>query len=561
MSVAHGRTFGELLKHFRLMAGLSQEDLAAKAGLSPRGISDLERGVRRAPRPSTLTLLANALGLADQERAALFAAARGPTPAPLPDGQQADSISLPIQPTPFVGRSRELAHLQRLLDAPESRLLTLVGPGGIGKTRLAVETAQRNSATFAHGAHFVSLALVTSADMLLFAIADVLEFSFVGQAAPVTQLVSYLHDKTLLLVLDNVEHLLDGVPILTDLLAGAPHLKLLNTSRERLNLQGEWVLPIEGMDYPLTADDDDFESYPAVQLFMQSAQRVQPDFSLRGNAPDVLRICQLVEGMPLAIELAAAWVRLLPCSHIVVQLASSLDFLASPLRNVPERHRSLRAVFDHSWSLLSPIEQTALAKLSVLRGTFDLEAAEEVGGVSLSVLASLADKSLLHADGRGGYALHELLRRYAADQLAHQADEAGHRERAIDYLTRAADRASQAAAQRLAAGLLGQAIAIAEEAGEAGRSALLGELHHKRGQVLVRVSMWSEARPDIVAALAAARSEEVDQWVQLLLQLSDRLFPLRRIGSAAPCDGGIGAGQSGAARRSRGRRNGQTGRG
>src|SRR5262249_43905290 len=158
-------------------------------------------------------------------------------------------------------------------------------------------------------------------------------------------------------------------------------------------------------------------SYSAVQLFRQNAVRVLPDFSLQANAPDVLRICQLVEGMPLAIELAAAWVRLLPCSQIAEKLASSLDFLASPLRNLPEGHRSLRAVFDHSWNFLSRAEQTGLAKLSVFRGGFDLEAAEEVGGASLSVLASLADKSLLHADGKGQYAVHELLRQYAADQL------------------------------------------------------------------------------------------------------------------------------------------------
>ena len=153
----------------------------------------------------------------------------------------------------------------------------------------------------------------------------------VGEEAPIVQLVTYLRAKTLLLLLDSFEHLLGGVPVLVDLLAGAPHLKLLITSRERLNLQGEWVLPLDGIDYPLSADHDHLERYSAVQLFMQSAQRVQPEFSLRGNAPGVLRICQLVEGMPLAVELAAAWVRLLPCSRIVEKLASSLDFLASPL--------------------------------------------------------------------------------------------------------------------------------------------------------------------------------------------------------------------------------------
>jgi predicted ATPase/DNA-binding XRE family transcriptional regulator len=533
MSVAHARSFGELLKHHRLMAGLSQEDLAARAGLSRRGISDLERGVRRAPRPSTLALLAEALGLAAQQRAALFAAARGLILLPLPDDQRADSTGsaaelettyhLPIQPTPFVGRRRELALLQRLLDAPDSRLLTLVGPGGSGKTRLAIEAAHTNSAAFAHGAHFVSLASAGSADTVLFAIGDVLGCPFDGQAAPAVQLAAYLRDKTLLLVLDNVEHLLDAAAVLADLLAATPDLKLLVTSRERLTLQGEWVVPLDGLDYPATADDDDFESYSAVQLFVQSAQRVQPDFALQGKAPDVLRICQLVEGMPLALELAAAWARLLPCAQIVQQLESSLDFLAAPLRNVPARHRSLRAVFDQSWTLLNPAEQTALAKLSVFRGTIDLEAAQEVGGTSLALLASLVDKSLIHVDGRAGYALHDLLRRHAADHLAQQADAAGHQERAITYLTVAAERASQAGVQRKAAGFLGQAIAIAEAAG---KSDLLADLHHKRGHALSQVGMWVEAHPELVAALAAARPEDVDQRVRILLELSDGVFYL-----------------------------------
>ena len=441
--------------------------------------------------------------------------------------------TLPFQATPFIGRSRELAHLQLLLDPPEPRLLTIAGPGGIGKSRLAVEAAHNNSASFAHGAHFVSLALVTSADLLLFAIAEVLEISLVGQETPVVQLVAYLRDKSLLLLLDSFEHLSGGAQVLVDLLAGAPHLKLLITSRERLNLQGEWVIPLGGIDYPLTLADghDHLERYSAVQLFLQSAQRVQPDFSLQGNAPEILRICQLVEGMPLALELAAAWVRLLPCSRIVEKLPSSPDFLVTPLRDVPERHRSLRAVFDSSWSLLSQAEQMALATLAVFPGPFDLEAAEEVGTVPLSVLASLVDKSLLHADGSGQYALHELLRHFAADHAAHQMGEADHRARAVDYLTRVAERASRAAEQRKAAGLLGQAIVIAEEAG---RSDLLGELHHKRGQALLEVCLWMEARPEFASALASVRTEhaeDLDRQFQILLELAEVDFYLYDVSS------------------------------
>ncbi|MEZ4672416.1 MAG: tetratricopeptide repeat protein [Anaerolineae bacterium] len=513
--------FGNWLKQRRKTLDLTQTELAERVGCAPVTVKKIEMGSRR-PSKQIAERLAAVLEIEPSTQSTFVAFARGLSanpPAVRPHKSWSAAVHhLPSPSTTFVGMSRELAHLQRLLDAPDCRLLTLVGPGGIGKTRLAVETALRHSAHFVDGAHFVALAPVASADLLPFAIGDALDFSFVGQEAPIVQLVTYLRDKILLLLLDNFEHLLDSVPLLVNLLAGAPHLKVLITSQERLNLHGEWVLPITGMDYPLNADDDDFESYSAVQLFVLSAQRVQPDFSLRGNTRDVLRICQLVEGMPLALELAATWVRLLPCSQIAEKLTSSLDFLASPLRNLPERQRSLRAVFDHSWNLLSHPEQMALAKLSVFRGAFYLQAAEEVGGASLSVLASLADKSLVHPDGMGRYALHELLRQYAADQLTYQVVEAGHRERAIDYLAQAAERASRETAHRRAAGLLSQAIAIAEEVG---KPALLGQLHHKRGQALLRVSLWVEARPEIIAALAAADSENLDELVEMLLELGD----------------------------------------
>jgi predicted ATPase len=389
---------------------------------------------------------------------------------------------VPSQPTPFIGRDRELAQLQRLLETAESRLITIVGPGGIGKTRLAVETASRNRPNFADGVRFVSLAAVTPPDQLLWAIADALEGSVVGSEAPLVQLITALHDQQLLLVLDNFEHLVNDGLILTQLLAGAPRLKILVTSRARLNLQGEWTLPLFGFEVPASAaEDDHLESYSAVQLFLQSAQRVQPDFALSGNGQAVLSICHLVEGMPLAIELAAAWVRLLPCAQIVEQLSSGLDFLTSPLRDAPERHRSLRAVFDHSWTLLSPAEQSALAKLSVFRGAFDRAAATAVADAPLPVLASLADKSLLQADGMGRYALHDLLRHYAAEKLASQRDAVSHQERAITYLNSEAERASNADDQRQAAAYLGQAIAIAEDGGKA---ALLVEVHQKRGDLV-----------------------------------------------------------------------------
>ncbi|HEY3290908.1 MAG TPA: hypothetical protein VGK87_12325, partial [Anaerolineae bacterium] len=214
------------------------------------------------------------------------------------------------------------------------------------------------------------------------------------------------------------------------------------------------------------------------------------------------------------------------CARIAEQLTAGLDFLSTPLRDVPERHRSLRAVFDDTWCLLTEVEQTALAKLSVFHGTFGLETAEEIGGITLPDLAGLVDKSLIRVDGTDRYALHELLRQYAADQLAQQASLAGHRERAIDYLTRAAMRASDATQQRQAAALLEGAITIAQEGG---LTVLLGELHHKRAQALLKVSMWVEARPDLEAALRAPDSHNVDRQVQILLELADVDFALHNL--------------------------------
>ena len=348
--------------------------------------------------------------------------------------------NLPSHATPFVGRTDELAAIAEQLADPACRLLTLVGPGGMGKTRLALQAAREQAARFPHGAHFVTLAPVNSADLLIFAIGGALDFSFYGQGIPVAQLIDYLHEKTLLLVLDNFEHLLDGAPLLVDLLDGAPRLKLLVTSRERLNLQEEWVMPIEGMDYPHAAEDESLENYAAVRLFVQRARRVRASFSLSQEQAGVLRICQLVEGMPLGIELAAAWVRLLSCAEIAEQLESGLDLLASPMRDAPERHRSLRAVFDHSWGLLSDVEKTVLAQLSVFRGGFDLEAADRVAGASLPVLASLLDKSLIRSSGRGRHDLHELLRQYAHDKIVTSGDAANTANRHLTYFLTLAER-------------------------------------------------------------------------------------------------------------------------
>lgn len=326
--------------------------------------------------------------------------------------------NLPIPPTCFIGREAELAEMRKLLGDPSCRLLTLVGFAGIGKTRLALQIASEIMEQFPQGVYFIPLVSLSSPDLLVSAIASTLKFSFHGREDPKHQLLNYLREKKLLLILDGCELLLEGRSLLTDILRNALQLKLLITSRERINLQGEWLLLIEGLSFPRGEQVEDVEEYSAVQLFLCHATRVQPGFTLSPEEkPSVVRICQLLEGMPLGIELAAAWVRLLSCEEIAREIQGSLDFLATTLTDVPERHRSLRAVFDHSWRLLTSEERGVLQKLSVFRSGFTREATKRVVGASLSQLCALVDKSLVHKTASGRYEMHPLLQQYAEERL------------------------------------------------------------------------------------------------------------------------------------------------
>ncbi len=327
--------------------------------------------------------------------------------------------NLPIQPTLFVGRQAELTELARLFHDPGVRLVTILGAGGMGKTRLALESGLAQLENYPHGVYFIPLAPLISSDAIIPAIAQALGFSFREGGQPRQQLLDYLAEKTMLLILDNFEHILSGAELVSGILNASPHMKILATSRARLNVQGEQLFHLGGMDFPDWQTPDDVKEYTAVKLFLQSARRVRPNFTLTlDQLKSVARICKLVEGNPLGILLAAAWVEMLTPEEIAKEIEKNLDFLETGQRDVPDRQRSMRGVFDYSWNLLTPGEQAVFRELSIFRAGFTREAAQQVTGASLRELMELVNKSILQRTPTGRFEIHELLRQYGAEKLA-----------------------------------------------------------------------------------------------------------------------------------------------
>jgi predicted ATPase/DNA-binding SARP family transcriptional activator len=329
--------------------------------------------------------------------------------------------NLPSSATGFVGREVELAEIAELFAGPNCRMVTLFGPGGIGKTRLALQAAADHLGTFEDGIAFIPLAHISAVTHFVPAVASALGLFFHGDQDPEEQLLDYLRQKELLLVLDNMEHILDCADFLSTVLQHAPGVMLLATSREKLNLQEERVYEIAGLTYPRGDAVDVEDGYSALELFRQRACQVDRHFGLsEAKVGHAIRICQLVEGMPLGIELAASWVGVQSCEEIADQIASSLDTLTTRLRNVPERHRSVWAAFEHSFQLLAEEEKRAFISLAIFRGGFSRETAVAVTGVSTSLMTALLDKSLIRRTSPDRYDMHEMLRQYALEKL--QAD-------------------------------------------------------------------------------------------------------------------------------------------
>ncbi len=455
--------FGTLLRAFRTRAGLTQEALAERAGLSVRGISDLERGRKRAPRRDTVALLLEALNLSPDERAAL-AAARTPPAATVPDRD----VRLPLAPTPLVGREREVAAVVDLLasgdrhaqGAPGTRLLTLVGPGGVGKTRLALAAAHRLVDRYVDGAVFVDLAPVRDPALVLPTIAAALGVRDTGARALAEALAIAIGARQLLLVLDNCEQVVRAAPDIAALLAACPALTVLATSRVVLRIAAEQVVPVPPLGLP---DRSARTSLPelarseAVALFVARARAAEPAFGLtEATAQAVAELVHRLDGLPLAIELAAVRIRTLPPRALLDRLDRRLPLLTGGARDGPARQRTMRDAIAWSYDLLTQNEQAVLRLLATFVGGFTLDAAEAVGATArpnvavLDGLAGLVDASLLHqVEGSGDgpdagtprFGMLETVREFAQDQLAASGEEATLREAHAAYFLGLAEQA------------------------------------------------------------------------------------------------------------------------
>ena len=379
-------------------------------------------------------ILADELGIEPEEETTTLYEAIKEGRLTLPKPKPPLLHNLPSQTTPLIGRGEEMVQIMDRLEDPNYRLISLIGGGGGGKTRLAVAVAEQSNDRFTHGVWFVPIADLAKPEMLksrnkstegilALAVADSLGFAFPGKDEPIAQLVEYLRNKEMLLILDSLELLLEeGVGFVQEILRQAQAVTLLITSRERLNLQAEYAMRIEGLPLPDTDNDPSAATCSSVRLFVERADRTPRGFELdRTNLPAVVEVCRLVDGLPLGIELAAAWAGGLSPTEIANRIQQNLDFLTTSMRDIPARHRSMRAVLESSWLSLTDEEQETLAQLSIFLGEFDKEAMQAVTLSTHSQLAVLLDKCVLRRSAGGRFGMHHLMRMFAAEKLEEMA--------------------------------------------------------------------------------------------------------------------------------------------
>jgi predicted ATPase/DNA-binding XRE family transcriptional regulator len=459
-------SFGAQLKALREAAGYTQEELATIAGLSVHGVSALERGERRRPHVETVRALCAALDLSGPTRDALHASARAPAHVTAVD--ELSHVSLPLPLTALLGRETEVKALRDLLADPAARLITLIGPGGVGKTRLALEVARGIADEGACRVLFVGLSAVRNSAFVAPAIAEALGvLDDVAVDLPGRARIACEGQATLL-VLDNFEHVLDMSPLVAELLTSVATLRVLATSRAPLRVRGEREYPVGPLALDVEADarsPADLVRAPALRLFVERAREVQPEFRLTGsNGPTVSAICRRLDALPLALELAARWIKVLTAEDLLHRLMHDVLLSTAGPRDLPERQQTINATVAWSYQLLTPGEQRLFRRLGVLPGRFPIEAAAAVlagceesshgNDEALSAVAGLIDKSLLLRSetlvtSRPWYDMLETVRAYAALEVT----SAGEREDALEGLVRYCT----AQASLAAAGLVGPA--------------------------------------------------------------------------------------------------------
>jgi predicted ATPase/DNA-binding SARP family transcriptional activator len=351
------------------------------------------------------------------------------------------AMNLPAPLTPLIGRQVELIELEAWMADPARRLITLLGPGGIGKTRLAIAVADKHTRIFADGVIFSSFTEADLASNWLDKISDAANLQGIKAGEPEQKLLKFLNGKDLLLVLDGFEHVMPEKKLVNWLLENEPGLVILTTSRERLNLEGEWVFPMGGLPFPPSERSGEITKYSAVELFLLMACQRDPAFTLtQENREPIGRICRLVDGMPLAIGLASAWARTLPCAEIAQELQNGLDLLVSTEMSTGGQPISMRTAFGQSWNRLSGEEKRVFRQISVFRGGFNRQAAEAVARASLESLANLVDKSFLRGSPEGRYDLHDLLLQYGAEKLTESGEVDQINQRHFDYYANLAEK-------------------------------------------------------------------------------------------------------------------------